>query len=193
MDREEQGSKRWCKRWLAISLMVLIAIGLFFSIFLFIGNLCMENKLIDERIPDLDFFGGSSPGVICMGEKNYEVALASGGKRQISCIISSKNQTEYFLEVEKIASLSGESQEEVDSWIVATNWTGEVDSGKKVVPVAVLDISQKIEPTNLNITLKEKDINNGAEQIHNLYIDVRQIGSEKPVICKWFQRDSNAE
>ena len=182
--------KPWYKKWWVISLIILGVIGII-CIILFITSLIVCGELFQGSSlagMELDYdisekFIEDTSGITCMGEGGKQIIIGSGGKRHILCVVSPENKTTYSFEVEKITSLEGESQEEVDSWIVNSNWEGTVVTGS-TIDILILDIPKKIEPTTIKIILKEKNMDSQTEKIHTLYIDIKQVGS-LPWICRW--------
>jgi hypothetical protein len=180
--------KPWYKKWWVISLIILgvIGIGIICTLF-FITTLCAvsDDSMLFDSMRYSTLFDSSEKftPIICMGENNETAILGSGGKRHILCLVHPENKTTYSFEVEKIISLDGESQEEVDSWIVNSNWEGTVVTGS-TIDILILDIPKKIEPTTIRIVLKEKNMDNQTEKIHNLYIYIKQVRSIR-WICKW--------
>lgn len=128
-----------------------------------------------------DLFQNNEYGVKCMGQGNKEVTIADGGRRNVGCVITAKDNKRYDIDADVEALGDGVSTRKVNEWIIDEGWEGDVMPGTKTVPVVVFDIPQNTPDTTLKVTYTIKS-DTGTETIKT-YVDVTHAGGLTTTIC----------
>ena len=163
---------------------VLLIFGLIFTKNIMCSGIILTNQ-IDEKATNQikGLFGENDYGVICMGERGQEVKLGDDGRRQITCVINTKSQSEYKLTIKSVDSLIGTPTANVQSWIINKDWQGFVSPGGQTQTVLLLDVPQKVSDTSLKIELEEENVATQLKQTHTIFVDVVHVGSISSAIC----------
>lgn len=132
-----------------------------------------------------NLFGADQYGVRCVGEGGQEIKYASGGRRQIVCIIKSESQATYNLKVTDVKSLIGASTSTVQKWILQQDWKGDVSPGGngQDAVVLVLNIPSDAPTTTLSITISAENVGSGSKTTHTSIIDITPSGFLQTTLC----------
>jgi len=132
-----------------------------------------------------DLFSADQYGVKCVGEGGNEIKYATGGRRQVVCIIKTEDQTEYSLTVKDLETIKGGNSRLAEGWVIDEDWKGTVSPGGEGTEavVAVLDIPRDAPTTTLKITINGKNMDTGSETTHISYIDVTPTGFLRTTLC----------
>ncbi len=174
----------------SMTTIIIIVLGVTMLIFgmIFVRNIMCSGIIITDKITEnveneiKSLFGTNDYGVKCMGEAGQEIKIGDGGHRQIACVITVNKETYYELKIDEVKSLSGASQDSVDSWILDQDWSGTVSPGQKTVSVLVLDLPQKVSDTSLKITLNAT-ISGDNTETHTSYINVVHVSGLTSAVC----------
>jgi len=135
-------------------------------------------------------FQGNDVGVKCMGSEGDEVRIATGGRRQIPCVIIVEQEMEFDLKLDLTSdgstTIKGADWDIVESnWLIDHDWSGSVTPGKdgKTVVVAVLDIPSNAPTTTLKLQIQAKQEGDNIGETITSYIDVVPVGWFKSAIC----------
>lgn len=129
-------------------------------------------------------FGADKFGVKCLGEGGQDVKLATGGRRQVICMIKSEDQVNYDLKVSNVESVNGAATDIVKKWVIDQDWNGAVTPGvEKEVVVLLLNIPRDAPSTTLKITIQSTNQNTGSQETIDSIIDVVPTGFVKGAIC----------
>ncbi len=159
----------------------MLIFGMIFVRNIMCGGIILTDKITESATNEIkNLFGADDYGVKCMGEAE-EIKIGDGGQRQIACVINAKEGKDYKLEVTKVESKSGASQESVDEWILDQDWEGTVSPGQKTVTILVFDIPEKVSDTSLKITLVETSGDNS--ETHISYLNVVHVSGLTSAIC----------
>lgn len=131
-----------------------------------------------------NLFQANSYGVKCEGEGSQEIKLATGGRRNIICIVKTEEAARYKVKLKSLESLKGASTAATNKWVLLDNFEGNVVPGGdgKEIKVLVLDIPRDTPTTTLKLTFEEtKD--GVVGDTHISIIDIVPSGFFQSTIC----------
>jgi len=130
-------------------------------------------------------FGADKFGVKCVGEGGQEIKYATGGRRQVVCVIKVEEQAEYSLILKSIEEIKGTNSRLAEKWVIDQDWKGAVSPGGDGADavVAVLDIPKDAPASTLKLTISAENKGTGAKTTHVSYIDVTPTGFLKTTLC----------
>jgi len=172
---------------IVISVIVLI-FGIIFARSVMCSGIQLTQQVNDAVKNQLTtLFGADNYGVVCMGERGQDIKLATGGPRQVVCMIKTEGDVDYNLRVTGVESLSGASESSVNRWIVDQDWKGTVSAGEdNYATILMLDIPRDAPATKLKLTIQETNDNtamNSKGKTHIAYINVVASGFFRTTMC----------
>lgn len=176
------------------STIIIIVLSVLMLVFgsIFVRNVMCSGIIMTQDITQStskeikNLFGSRNYGVVCMGEGNEDITLGSGGTRYITCTFNLEEAATYDLKFDKIESLSGTSQEQVEKWIVGTTgWHGDMvpNAAVNTKSVLTLNIPKGVSRTILTVTLTETSSLNSAPLTHDIRLTVEPVGAVSSAIC----------
>jgi hypothetical protein len=172
---------------LAVTMLIL---GIVFVKSIMCSGIIISDQLsvgVKNQIRSL--FNADEYGVKCIGEGGSEVSFATGGKRQVVCIIKTEEQAKYKLTVKDIVNINGKTatqQNLAEKWLMG-DATGEWDvspggDGTDAV-VAVLNIPKDAPASYLKLTIDAENKDTGSKTTHTSYINIETAGFMRTTLC----------
>ena len=169
---------------------IVLAVTMLILGIVFVKSIMCSGIVISEELSTgvknqvRSLFNADEYGVKCVGEGGNEVKYATGGRRQVVCIIKTEEQTQYSLNVKSIENIKGSNSKIADSWVIDEDWKGQVSPGGDGTEavVSVLDIPKDAPASTLKITISAKN-EAGSETTHISYIDITPTGFMQTTLC----------
>jgi len=131
-----------------------------------------------------NLFGADKLGVKCAGEGGQEINLATGGPRDVICVIKTEEQAKYDIKVVKVESMKGASTDIVNKWIIGKDFSGDVKPGQdKSVVYLTLDLPRDAPKTTLQVTLSVTEATSSSVDTIITRLNVVPTGFIKGAIC----------
>ncbi len=160
-----------------------LILGLILTRNLMCGGIQLSDQITDRMENEIqDLFGSKQLGVKCMND----IKLGSGGARSFGCVVLTNKGGDYAFEVEEIESLSGATQEQVDSWVLykseGDSFSTSPGQTNTVVPIR-FSIPQNVPETELMIKIDVTDSEGNPVPVDQSFISIEPVGSFTTAMC----------